>query len=266
VTILTSLLGVKAYGFLMFLQDAAASPAASPGGSPADAGEKGRFSMYEIFKNLDAVAYTVVGILLLMSVYSIAIMVERYLTFSQAKKQSREFAPRVAQALKNDRIEEAINISDKHRRSHLAMVVNSGLQEFRAHEQSSEISGDEIEASKRALQRAIAIKTAEFRRGLSGLATIGSTAPFVGLFGTVYGILHAFQSMKTNASAGIEAVAGGISEALITTALGLVVAVPAVWLFNYFTGKVDSFIVEMDNSASELIDYFLKSRTRRLNP
>lgn len=265
-TILTSLLGMKAYGFLMFLQDTAASPGASPGGSPGAPGEKGRFSMYEIFKNLDAVAYTVVGILLLMSVYSIAIMVERYLTFSQAKKQSREFAPRVAQALKNDRIEEAINISDKHRRSHLAMVVNSGLQEFRAHEQSSEISGDEIEASKRALQRAIAIKTAEFRRGLSGLATIGSTAPFVGLFGTVYGILHAFQSMKTNASAGIEAVAGGISEALITTALGLVVAVPAVWLFNYFTGKVDSFIVEMDNSASELIDYFLKSRTRRLNP
>jgi biopolymer transport protein ExbB/biopolymer transport protein TolQ len=257
---------MKVYGFLMFLQDAAASPGASPGGSPGAPGEKGRFSMYEIFKNLDAVAYTVVGILLLMSVYSIAIMVERYLTFSQAKKQSREFAPRVAQALKNDRIEEAINISDKHRRSHLAMVVNSGLQEFRAHEQSSEISGDEIEASKRALQRAIAIKTAEFRRGLSGLATIGSTAPFVGLFGTVYGILHAFQSMKTNASAGIEAVAGGISEALITTALGLVVAVPAVWLFNYFTGKVDSFVVEMDNSASELIDYFLKSRTRRLNP
>jgi biopolymer transport protein ExbB/biopolymer transport protein TolQ len=257
---------MKAYGFLMFLQDAAASPAASPGASPGDVGEKGRFSMYEIFKNLDAVAYTVVGILLLMSVYSIAIMVERYLTFSQAKKQSREFAPRVAQALKNDRIEEAINISDKHRRSHLAMIVNSGLQEFRAHEQSSEISGDEIEASKRALQRAIAIKTAEFRRGLSGLATIGSTAPFVGLFGTVYGILHAFQSMKTNASAGIEAVAGGISEALITTALGLVVAVPAVWLFNYFTGKVDSFIVEMDNSASELIDYFLKSRSKRLNP
>ena len=268
-TILTSLLGAKAYGFFMFLLDQAAnpgaSPAASPGASPA-ASEQTKFSMYEIFKNLDAVAYTVVGILLLMSVYSIAIMVERYLTYSQAKKQSRECAPRVAQALKNDRIEEAINISDKHRRSHLAMVVNSGLQEFRAHEQSSEISGDEIEASKRALQRAIAIKTAEFRRGLSGLATIGSTAPFVGLFGTVYGILHAFQSMKNAESAGIAAVAGGISEALITTALGLVVAVPAVWLFNYFTGKVDSFVVEMDNSASELIDYFLKNRTRQLNP
>jgi biopolymer transport protein ExbB/TolQ len=261
VTILT-FLGAKTFGFLMFLLQEAApatSPAAGGGG-----GDAPKFSMVEIFKQLDAVALSVVAILLIMSVYSIAIMVERYLTYRAAKQQSREFAPRVAQALKNERIEEAINISDKHRKSHLAMVVNSGLQEFRAHEQSEEISGDEIEASKRALQRAIAIKTAEFRRGLSGLATIGSTAPFVGLFGTVYGILHAFQNMKNAESAGIAAVAGGISEALITTALGLVVAVPAVWLFNYFTGKVDGFVVEMDNSASELIDYFLKSRTRQL--
>ena len=213
---------------------------------------------------MGAVAIAVVVILLIMSVYSIAIMVERYLTYSAAKKQSREFAPRVAQALKNDRIEEAINISDKHRKSHLAMVVSSGLQEFRAHEQSSEISGDEIEASKRALQRAIAIKTAEFKRGLSGLATIGSTAPFVGLFGTVFGIINAFRGMKNAETAGIAAVAGGISEALFTTALGLLVAVPAVWLFNYFTGKVDGFVVEMDNSASELVDYFIKNRTKQL--
>lgn len=256
--LLANLLGAKGLGILVFLwQEAATSPAA--GSENAET-----FSPMGVIKNLGGVALAVVVILLIMSVYSIAIMVERYLTYSAAKKQSREFAPRVAQALKNDRIEEAINISDKHRKSHLAMVVNSGLQEFRAHEQSSDISGDEIEASKRALQRAIAIKTAEFRRGLSGLATIGSTAPFVGLFGTVYGILHAFQNMKNAETAGIAAVAGGISEALITTALGLVVAVPAVWLFNYFTGKVDGFVVEMDNSASELIDYFLKSRTRQL--
>ncbi|MBV9923468.1 MAG: MotA/TolQ/ExbB proton channel family protein [Acidobacteria bacterium] len=215
-------------------------------------------------KNLGWVALTVIIILLIMSMYSIAIMVERFLTYSAAKKQSREFAPRVAQALKNDRIEEAINISDKHKKSHLAMVVNAGLQEFRAHDGSSDISGDEVEASKRALQRAIAIKSAEFKRGLSGLATIGSTAPFVGLFGTVFGIINAFTGMKSAESAGIGAVAGGIAEALLTTALGLAVAVPAVWLFNYFTGKVDGFIIEMDNSASELIDYFLKNRTRQL--
>ncbi|HEX8352595.1 MAG TPA: MotA/TolQ/ExbB proton channel family protein, partial [Pyrinomonadaceae bacterium] len=222
------------------------------------------FTMTEMVKNLGWVALTVIVILLIMSMYSIAIMVERFLTYSAAKKQSREFAPRVAQALKNDRIEEAINISDKHKKSHLAMVVNAGLQEFRAHDASSDISGDEVEASKRALQRAIAIKSAEFKRGLSGLATIGSTAPFVGLFGTVFGIINAFTGMKSAESAGIGAVAGGIAEALLTTALGLAVAVPAVWLFNYFTGKVDGFIIEMDNSASELIDYFLKNRTRQI--
>src|SRR5205823_11906422 len=166
-----------------------AAPAASP--EAAD-----HFSSMSMIKSMGGVAIGVVIVLLIMSVYSIAIMVERYLTYSAAKKQSREFAPRVAQALKNDRIEEAINISDKHRKSHLAMVVSSGLQEFRAHEASTDISGDEIEASKRALQRAIAIKTAEFKRGLSGLATIGSTAPFVGLFGTVFGIINAFRGMK----------------------------------------------------------------------
>ncbi len=259
-TILTSLLGTKVLGVVIFLlQEAGASPAASPAAA-------GHFTMTEMIRNMGAVAIGVVIVLLLMSVYSIAIMVERYLTYSAAKKQSREFAPRVAQALKNDRIEEAINISDKHRKSHLAMVVSSGLQEFRAHDASSDISGDEIEASKRALQRAIAIKTAEFRRGLSGLATIGSTAPFVGLFGTVFGIINAFQGMKNAETAGIAAVAGGISEALFTTALGLLVAVPAVWLFNYFTGKVDGFVVEMDNSASELVDYFIKNRTKQLKP
>src|SRR6184192_683276 len=258
VTILASIIGTKAIGFLLFLWQAP-SPAASPAGG-------NEFTITEMVKNMGSVAITVVIILLIMSVYSIAIMVERYLTYTAAKKQSREFAPRVAQALKNNRIEEAINISDKHRKSHLAMVVNSGLQEFRAHEQSNEISGNEIEASKRALQRAIAIKTAEFRRGLSGLATIGSTAPFVGLFGTVFGIINAFRGMKNAETAGIAAVAGGISEALFTTALGLVVAVPAVWLFNYFTGKVDGFVVEMDNSASELVDYFIKNRTKQLTP
>jgi biopolymer transport protein ExbB/TolQ len=258
VTILTSILGTKALGLLVLLWQA--SPAASPAAGGND------LSIARMFKSMGAVAITVVIILLIMSVYSIAIMVERYLTYSAAKKQSREFAPRVAQALKNNRIEEAINISDKHRKSHLAMVVNSGLQEFRAHELSSDISGNEIEASKRALQRAIAIKTAEFRRGLSGLATIGSTAPFVGLFGTVFGIINAFRGVENAGQTGIGAVMGGISEALFTTALGLVVAVPAVWLFNYFTGKVDGFIVEMDNSASELVDYFIKNRTKQLTP
>lgn len=220
------------------------------------------FTIWGMIQKMGFTARAVAIILAFMSMYSIAIMIERFLTYKAARDQSREFAPRVAQALKDNRIEEAINISDRHKKSHLAIVVNAGLQEFQAHQMSSEISGETVDASKRALQRAIAVKSAEFKRGLSGLATIGSTAPFVGLFGTVVGIINSFQGMKSAESAGISAVAGGISEALVETAFGLIVAIPAVWAFNYFQSKVDSFTVEMENSSSELIDYFLKRRAR----
>ncbi len=220
------------------------------------------FTIWGMIQKMGFTARAVAIILAFMSMYSIAIMIERFLTYKAARDQSREFAPRVAQALKDNRIEEAINISDRHKKSHLAIVVNAGLQEFQAHQMSSDISGETVDASKRALQRAIAVKSAEFKRGLSGLATIGSTAPFVGLFGTVVGIINSFQGMKSAESAGISAVAGGISEALVETAFGLIVAIPAVWAFNYFQSKVDSFTVEMENSSSELIDYFLKRRAR----
>ena len=100
------------------------------------------------------------------------------------------------------------------------------------------------------------------KRGVSSLATIGSTAPFVGLFGTVVGIINAFKGISTEKSTGLGAVAGGISEALVATAIGLFVAIPAVWMFNYFTNRIEAFDVEMGNSSSELIDYFLKRSQR----
>jgi biopolymer transport protein ExbB/biopolymer transport protein TolQ len=127
---------------------------------------------------------------------------------------------------------------------------------------SSDISGEEIEASKRALERAEAIVHAELKRGVSTLATIGSTAPFVGLFGTVVGIINAFKGISSEKSTGLGAVAGGISEALVTTAVGLFVAIPAVWMYNYFSGRIEAFDVEMGNSSSELLDYFIK-RTQK---
>jgi len=212
-------------------------------------------------------AKAVVFVLAIMSVWSIGVMVERFITFRQARKQSRDFAPIVAQALKEGRIDEAISIADQHKKSHLARVVSAGLQEFQAHATSvgKDIPGETIEASRRALQRATAIGVEELKRGLGTLATVGSTAPFVGLFGTTVGIINAFAGMSAGQDTGLAAVAGGISEALITTAFGLFVAVPAVWMYNYFTGKIESFIVEMDNSSSELIDYFLKMRERRGN-
>lgn len=218
------------------------------------------FGIYDIAKSLTIPGWAVIITLLIQSVYIIAVGIERILTYNKAKQQSRQYAPKVAQALKNSNIDEAINISDKHKDSHLAMVVSSGLKEFAAHKDNAEITSDDLEASKRALERAIAVKTAELKRGLSGLATVGSTAPFVGLFGTVVGIIGAFVALAQAESAGIGAVGAAIAEALVATAFGIGVAVPAVWLFNYFTNKVTSFGVEMENSASELIDYFIRQR------
>jgi biopolymer transport protein ExbB/biopolymer transport protein TolQ len=188
-------------------------------------------------------------------------MIDRYLYFSAARKQSREFAPKVAGALKDSKLEEAIKIADRNKKSHLAEVVTAGLQEFRA--SGGAPTEESIASSGRALERAEAIVHAKLKRGLAVLATIGATAPFVGLLGTVIGILNAFQQIATQKTSGIGAVAGGISEALVTTAAGLFVAIPAVMAFNYFTGKVESFDVEMDNSSSELIDYFIKQSHKR---
>jgi biopolymer transport protein ExbB len=194
----------------------------------------------------------------LSAAWSIGVMIDRWIAFSAARKQSRQFAPAVAGALREGKLDEAIRVAERNKKSHLAKVVTAGLQEFKAHGESTEIPGEQIEASKRALERAEAIVHAELKRGLGGLATIGSTAPFVGLFGTVIGILNAFRKISEQKATGLGAVAGGISEALVTTALGLFVAIPAVMMFNYFTGKVEAFDVEMDNSSSELVDYFLK--------
>jgi biopolymer transport protein ExbB len=232
----------------MFLQEAS-SPAIS-------------FDLVKMVGQMTILGKAVVLTLFVMSAWSIGVMIDRAIAFNAARKQSRAFAPAVAGALRENKLDEAIKIADRYRKSHLAKVVVAGLQEFRAHQDSSEIPGEEIEASKRALERSEAIVHAELKRGISTLATIGSTAPFVGLFGTVIGIINAFRGIATEKSAGLGAVSAGISEALVTTAVGLFVAIPAVWMYNFFTGKLESFDVEMGNSSSELIDYFLKRSQR----
>jgi biopolymer transport protein ExbB/biopolymer transport protein TolQ len=222
----------------------------------------GGFSVLSMLKSMGWIDLVVVGLLFIMSIWSLAVMIDRALYFAAAKTQSREFAPKVAGALKDGRLDEAIKVADRSKKSHLAEVVTAGLQEFRSYGSGGAISDEQIESSKRALERSEAIVHAKLKRGLGSLATIGSTAPFIGLFGTVVGILHAFQQIATQKTSGIGAVAGGISEALVTTAFGLLVAIPAVMAFNYFTNKVESFDVEMDNSSSELVDYFIKQSQR----
>src|ERR1700682_4882473 len=165
-----------------------------------------------LLKAMNWPALTIVAILFIMSAWSIGVMIDRFIAFNAARKQSREFAPAVAGALREGKLDEAIKIGDRYKKSHLAKVVVAGLQEFRAHQDSSEIPGEEIEASKRALDRSEAIVHAELKRGISSLATIGSTAPFVGLLGTVIGIINAFRGIASEKSAGLGAVSAGISE------------------------------------------------------
>jgi len=219
------------------------------------------FDLVDMWFQMGLLAQAVVVTLFIMSAWSIGVMIDRLIAFNAARQQSRAFAPAVAGALREGKLDEAIKIADRYKKSHLAKVVVAGLQEFQAHNQG-DISGETIEASRRALERAEAIVQAEMKRGVSALATIGSTGPFVGLFGTVVGIINAFKGIASEKSTGLGAVAGGISEALVTTAFGLFVAIPAVMMFNYFASRLEAFNVEMGNSSSELLDYFIKRSNR----
>ncbi len=225
-------------------------------------GEAVGFSPMQLWTNMGLFAKGIVVILFIMSIWSLAVMIDRYLYYSAARKQSREFAPKVAGALKEGKLDEAIKVADRSKKSHLAEVVTAGLTEFRSFGSGGAITEEQVESSKRALERSESIVHAKLKKGLGVLATVGSTAPFVGLLGTVMGILDAFQKIASSKSTGLGAVAGGISEALVTTAFGLLVAIPAVMTFNYFTNKVEAFDVEMDNSSSELVDYFIKQSHR----
>src|SRR6202047_3587262 len=175
------------------------------------------FDVRSMWENMGWMARSVVIVLFLMSAWSIGVMIDRLIAYNGARKQSRQFAPAVAGALREGKLDEAIKIADRFNKSHLAKVVVAGLQEFRAHQLSSEISGEEIEASKRALERAEAIVHAELKRGISSLATIGSTSPFVGLFGTVVGIINAFKGITASKATGLSAGAGGIAGGLCTS-------------------------------------------------
>ena len=221
--------------------------------------ESSQWDLRSMWTSMGLLAKIVVVILFVLSVYSFGVMIDRFLMYNNARKQSRLFVQQVAGALKDGKLDEAIAIAERNKKSHIAKVVATGLSEFQS--ASQQVSDAEvIEAAKRGLERSVAIVHAEMKRGLSALATIGSTAPFVGLFGTVVGILNAFKGIAANKATGLSAVAGGIAEALVTTAFGLLVAVPAVWAYNYFTNKVEAFDVEMDNSSMELINYFILRR------
>ncbi len=221
-------------------------------------------SLMGLIKSMSPPALAIFILLCLLSVYSLAISVERWMTFQKAKQQSVKFALEVGQLLKQDKMKEAIDLAKKYKFSHVAKVVSAGLLEFAYEAHGSSQQGhDTVAAAERAIERATMMTTADMKKGLGGLATIATTAPFIGLLGTVIGIINAFRGMAASGAGGLGSVSAGISEALVTTALGLFVAIPAVWLYNLFLNKIERFQVEMSNSASELVDYFMKRQATK---
>ncbi len=222
----------------------------------------GGMDLMHMWEQMGWVAKAIGVILIIMSMISFGVAIERIYTFMQARKQSKLYAPQVAKHLKDGRLKDAIAISSSktYRYSHLAKVVLAGLQEYQFQQESgSNLSREDlVDTVRRAIQRASALTANDLKKGVAALATIGATAPFVGLLGTVVGIITAFQGIAAQGSGGLGAVSAGIAEALVETALGLVVAIPAVWFYNYLSGRIEYFNVEMDNSSSELVDYFIK--------
>jgi biopolymer transport protein ExbB/biopolymer transport protein TolQ len=230
--------------------------------SPAFAQEAGGLNFIDMFQSMGPIALAVAVVLFIMSFWSVGIAIERIYTYSQARKQSKLYAPQVAKHLKDGRLKEAIALSQSkdYRYSHLAKVVLAGLQEYQFQQESGGTlqREDVLDTVRRSIQRASALTASDLKKGISALATIGSTAPFVGLLGTVVGVINAFVGIASSGSGGIGAVSAGIAEALVETALGLFVAIPAVWFYNFLTARLEYFNVEMDNSSSELVDYFIK--------
>ncbi len=212
-----------------------------------------------LWNSMGGLAKGVVILMIIMSVYSIWVMVERFITFQRAKNQSLKLLGALSNNQTRGDYQQALDVTKKFKESHLAKVIGAGLLEFEAVRRDKRTTDPEvpIEAARQGMDRTAMITIAELKENHGVLATIGATAPFVGLFGTVVGIINAFSKMATSGG-GIASVSAGISEALVTTAFGLFVAIPAVWAYNYFQNRIDRFTVEMSNSGSEMSIYFLK--------
>ena len=215
-------------------------------------------SMIELWHSMGYFAKGIVYTLMIMSVWSLSIMVQKWWYLRSAQAQTRKFAPEFSQFLEEDNLNEAINLAESYKKSHVAKVLGGALAEIKPLIQDGSVTVSDINSAERAVEREMLMQIVLMKRSLAVLATTGATAPFVGLLGTTMGVVNAFQGMAAGGGGGISSIAAGISEALITTAFGLLVAIPAVWAFNYFQTKIDNITAEMTYSSKEMIDYLIK--------
>ena len=222
------------------------------------------FTVLGLWSEMGAVARAVVVVLMAMSVYSLAVSVDRLLAYRRGKAQSLGYVRAIAPVIAEPALlATARGIEARFAASPVARVVGAGIAEYvtgLGPGDAGPPAYDVVDAAVRAMERTKDRELANLRRGLPVLATVSSSAPFVGLFGTVGGIITAFQKLAdpSKGGGGIGTVSAGIAEALVTTAVGLGVAIIAVWFYNYFTARVDDLIVDMDETASELCDSIIK--------
>ena len=203
----------------------------------------------------------VVFVMIFMSLMSFTVAIKKLFYFYKSTAATRKFAPQFSRAIQEEQLDQAITLAEKNKGSHVARVLGGALGEVKPLlRDRATITAADINSAERAIERQMLLELTDFKRGLGIMATVGSTAPFVGLLGTCMGIVASFEAMSSQgASGGLAGIAGGIAEALITTALGLLVAIPAVWFYNYFTTKIEYLTAEMTHSSKELIDYLIKS-------
>lgn len=215
-------------------------------------------SLIDLWHSMGWFAKGIVWILAIMSIWSLSITIKKWWELRKAQAETRKFAPEFSQFLQEDNLSEAINLSENYKKSHVARVLGGALGEVRTLIQDNTVTVADINSAERAIEREMLMTITDLKRGSGVLATVGATAPFVGLLGTTMGIVNAFTGMAASGSGGLSAISAGVAEALITTAFGLLVAIPAVWAFNYFQTKVDNLTAEMTYTSKEMIDYLIK--------
>ena len=215
-------------------------------------------SFSELLGNVGPFGAAVMCCLAVLSILSVGMIIDKHRRFRSATRQSQKFKPVLGKYLHGGEIQELIEAARKHPESHIAQVVSAGILEYDGVRQAGGDPVQSLELVTSALEDSKAEIMIQLKRGCGFLATIGSTAPFIGLFGTVVGIINAFRGIAATGSGGMAAVSGGIAEALVATALGIFVAIPAVVSFNHFTGKLENFQVEMNRASSLLVNSLFK--------
>ena len=212
----------------------------------------------ELLGNVGWFGGAVMFCLAVLSLFSVGMIVDKHCRFRSASRDSEMFKPVFKKFLHGGEIGELIDAVRQHQISHVAQVVSAGIHEYDGVRQSGGDPVASLELVTSTLRDSMSETLIQLKRGLGFLATIGSTAPFIGLFGTVVGIINAFRSIAATGSGGMSVVSGGIAEALVSTALGIFVAIPAVVAFNHFTGKIETFHVEMNRASTQLVNCLFK--------